>query len=111
MAIVHSVFFNLKHPAGSEEENQFFQKSVKILTPIPGVHHFLVMKQTSPKCSYNYGFSMVFHSDKDYQSYNDHPDHGSYVQDIWLNEVAEFQEIDYVAHSAYSPALPYGEAK
>ena len=103
MSIVHSVFFNLKHPVNGIEEAQFFEKSFKILSAIPGVNHFSVLNQTSPKCNFKFGFSMVFNSQDEYQAYNDHPDHCSYVEDIWLHEVMEFQEIDYVLHTQYNP--------
>ena len=33
-----------------------------------------------------------------YQQYSDHPDHVRFVQERWLPEVAEFMEIDYIAH-------------
>jgi hypothetical protein len=93
--IVHSVFFKLKHEAASTEESDFFVKAAK-LAAIPGVENFQVLKEVSPKNPYSFGFSMEFATQADYDSYNNHPDHISFVQKVWLNEVAEFQEIDYV---------------
>jgi len=93
--IVHSVFFRLKHEAGSTEESDFFVKAVT-LAAIPGVENFQVLKEVSPKNPYTFGFSMEFATQADYDRYNNHPDHVSFVQDVWMNEVLEFQEIDYV---------------
>lgn len=94
-AIVHSVFFTLKHEAASAAESDFFAKANKLVS-IPGVKHFQVLKEVSPKNPYTFGFSMEFATQADYDRYNNHPDHVSFVQEVWVNEVAEFQEIDYV---------------
>ena len=93
--IVHSVFFTLKHEAGSDEASAFFAKAEK-LAVIPGVVDFQVLKEVSPKNVYTFGFSMKFATQADYDRYNNHPDHVDFVQKVWMNEVAEFQEIDYV---------------
>lgn len=98
MAITHSVFFNLVHAQGSDEESEFFEKSLELLRLIPGVQGFTVLNQTSPKCDFAFGFSMVFASQSNYDSYNNHPDHARYVSEIWLKEVENFQEIDFVIH-------------
>ena len=95
MAITHSVFFRLKHGTGSGEEKEFFRKSLDILVPIPGVKDFQVLKQTSTKADFDFGFSMVFENEEAYQAYNNHPDHVRYVEQIWLKEVDSFQEIDH----------------
>ena len=93
--IVHSVFFKLKHEVASAEESAFFAKAEK-LAVIPGVVDFQVLKEVSPKNAYAFGFSMKFAAQADYDRYNNHPDHVDFVQNVWMNEVAEFQEIDYV---------------
>ena len=93
--IVHSVFFRLKYEAASTEESDFFAKAAKLIA-IPGVENFQVLEEVSPKNPYTFGFSMEFGTQADYDSYNNHPDHVSFVQNVWINEVAEFQEIDYV---------------
>lgn len=99
--ITHSVFFNLHHAPGSAEEQDFFAKSLRILTPIPGVLDFTVHRQTSPKAPWQFGFSMKFTSQNAYDSYNNHPDHLDYVNSIWLKEVSSFQEIDHIIHPEY----------
>jgi hypothetical protein len=93
--IVHSVFFALKHNAASAETAAFFTKAEK-LAAIPGVVDFQVLNEFSPKNAYTFGFSMKFAGLADYDRYNKHPDHVSFVQNVWMNEVAEFQEIDYI---------------
>ena len=93
--ITHSVFFKLKHPAGSAAETAFL-KQAAALNKIPGVANFQVLKETSSKNVFNFGLSMDFPDQATYDSYNDHPDHIRFVQEIWLQEVADFQEIDYV---------------
>ena len=93
--MVHSVFFRLQHGPGSFEEAAFFSKAKK-LAVIPGVQNFQVLREVSPKNPYIYGFSMQFASQADYDGYNAHPDHVDFVQDVWVKEVLEFQEIDYV---------------
>ena len=42
---------------------------------------------------------MEFDSTEDYEFYNRHPFHTKFVEDRWLPEVAEFQEIDYEFYS------------
>ncbi|MCF7973996.1 MAG: Dabb family protein [Phycisphaerae bacterium] len=93
--IVHSVFFTLQHQAGSFEETVFFNKA-KSLVAIPGVENFQVLREVSPKNPYTYGFSMEFADQASYDSYNNHPNHVSFVQDAWVREVVAFQEIDYL---------------
>ncbi len=91
---VHSVFFTLKHDPGSPEEAAFFAKSKK-LSAIPGVQNFQVLKEVSAKNPYAFGFSMEFATQADCDRYNNHPDHVSFVRDVWMSEVVDFQEIDY----------------
>jgi hypothetical protein len=93
--IVHSVFFTLKHDAASAEASAFFARAEK-LAAIPGVIDFQVLKEVSPKNTYTFGFSMKFAMQADYDRYNNHLDHVGFVQEVWMKEVAEFQEIDYI---------------
>ncbi|WP_348534499.1 Dabb family protein [Pontiella agarivorans] len=97
--ITHSVFFKLKHPSGSAEEAAFLAEAQK-LAAIPGVGTFQVLKETSPKNEFTYGLTMLFKDQAAYEAYNNHPDHVAFVQQIWLNEVETFQEIDHI---------PFGE--
>lgn len=94
--ILHSVIFSLKHEKGSEAERRFLEDGQRILTSIPAVTNFQVYKQVSAKNEYNYGFSMEFASQADYEAYNDHPLHVQFVNERWLTEVEKFLEIDYI---------------
>ena len=95
--ITHSVFFKLKHEKGSEAEAAFLAKAGK-LADIPGVENFRALKETSPKNDFDFGLAMEFKDHAAYDGYNNHPDHVAFVQDVWLKEVADFQEIDHVPH-------------
>jgi len=41
---------------------------------------------------------MEFDDDSAYQFYNNHPDHQAFVEDRWISEVINFQEIDYISY-------------
>ena len=95
--IVHSVFFKLQHETGSEAERDFLAKTTD-LAKIPGVKNLRLLQEVSPKNPFTFGLSMEFADQAAYDSYCNHPDHVRFVQDVWLKEVAEFQEIDYVEY-------------
>ena len=97
--IQHTVVFRLKHPQASVEEAKFLEKAQK-LGELPMVIDLKVLKQVGKKNNFTFGLSMFFESDETYQSYNNHPDHQSFVNEVWLPEVAEFLEIDYVDAAA-----------
>lgn len=92
---VHSVFFTLKHAPQTEAEKDFLSSSNAILSAIPGVSDFQVVKQKSGKCDFTWGFVMRFRDREAHMAYNDHPEHQAYVKEIWLTNVMDFQEIDY----------------
>ncbi len=92
--ITHMVIFTLKHERGSKEEEEFLNCGEKTLSSIPFVKNFKVLKQVSVKNQFDFGFSMDFVDQGDYNSYNNHPDHLSFVKDRWENEVDKFLEID-----------------
>ena len=95
IAIQHMVIFNLKHAKGSAEEAAFLKDGESILTSIPVVKNFNVFNQVSAKNDYDYGFSMEFANQEEYDAYNDHPQHTAFVQERWLTEVERFLEIDF----------------
>lgn len=97
--IRHTVVFRLHHSKGSAAEASFLETAQRLLAPIPGVHKFERFQQVSPKNQYSFSLSMEFEDQKAYDFYNTHPDHVAFVQDVWIPEVAEFMEIDYVAYS------------
>jgi hypothetical protein len=93
--IQHMVIFNLPYQEGSKKAIKFLNDGNRILTGIPVVRDFQVFLQVSPKNDYQYGFSMVFTNQADYQTYNDHPDHVAFVEERWKIEVTDFLEIDF----------------
>ena len=93
--IQHGVIFTLMYEKGSAEARKFIDDGKRILSAIPTVKDFQAFEQVSPKNDYDYGFTMVFDSDEDYQAYNDHPDHVDFVENRWKKEVTDFLEIDF----------------
>ena len=96
--IQHMVIFDLRHAKGSELAEKFLGDGKQILSKIPGVRNFQVFNQVSLKNDYNYGFSMVFDNKFSYDSYNNHANHLSFVENRWKKEVSRFLEIDFKSH-------------
>lgn len=94
--IRHTVVFDLRHTAASQEEADFLAAAER-LAAIPGVEAFEVLREVSPKNSYHFGISMEFADEAAYAAYNDHPDHIRFVEQRWLPEVSDFFESDYTA--------------
>ncbi|MEB2786150.1 Dabb family protein [Algoriphagus persicinus] len=92
--LTHSVFFKLKFPKGSAEEREFLQGTAK-LASIPGVKNFRVLRQLSAKNKFDYGLSMEFENQDQYDNYNQHPDHVIFVETCWAKYVVDFMEIDF----------------
>lgn len=92
--IEHTVTFRLKHVIGSAEESDFMSVA-RELTQIPGVKDFQIRRQTSPHLAHDYGISMFFDTREEFEAYNAHPFHQSFVQTRWLQEVTSFQEADF----------------
>jgi Stress responsive A/B Barrel Domain len=93
--IRHTVAFKLKHAPGSEAEAAFL-KAAQVLIAIPTVRHFECLRQVSKKNGFDFGFSMAFASQPDYDAYNIHPEHVRFVETRWKPEVVDFMELDYV---------------
>lgn len=98
--IRHTVAFRLIHPESSPEEAAFLADGRRILTAIPGVQHFTVSRQVSPKSGHRFQFAMDFADDAAYAAYDAHPEHQGFVQQRWVPEVAAFDELDLVAYEA-----------
>ncbi|MCB9143357.1 MAG: Dabb family protein [Anaerolineales bacterium] len=96
--IRHTVVFKLQHATGSAAELDFLRAAQR-LADIPVVKNFECLRQVSRKNDYGFGLSMEFASAQDYETYNMHPDHVSFVQTRWIPEVADFMEIDYVPYT------------
>lgn len=93
--IRHTVAFKLKHAPGSESEASFLE-AARVLVSIPTVRNFEWLRQVSQKNDFDFGFSMEFASQQDYETYNNHPEHVRFVEARWKPEVADFLELDYV---------------
>ncbi len=93
--IRHTVVFDLRHTAASQEEADFLAAAER-LAAIPGVEAFEVLREASRKNSYRFGISMEFADEAAYAAYNEHPDHVRFVEQRWLPEVSDFFESDYV---------------
>ena len=93
--IQHTVAFRLRHPKGSVEEAEFLRRA-RELRHLPGVLDFRVLRQIGTKNRYTHALSMHFVSADAYRGYDGHPDHVAFVEGVWLPEVEEFVELDYV---------------
>ncbi len=93
--IRHQVIFELRWPPESPQTKQFLNEGKILLSAIPGVENFSVLRQVSPKNDFHFGFSMDFADREAYQTYNEHPDHVSFVENHWKTEVTRFLEIDF----------------
>jgi hypothetical protein len=92
--IRHTVTFKLKHQKGSTKESDFLNRAKK-LSSLPKVQKFECLKEIGKKNDFDFGLSMEFQNMSDYEEYNHHPDHISFVENIWIPEVIDFIEIDY----------------
>ncbi len=92
--IRHMALFTLKYSEESAEIEAFLKDGADILSAIPVVHNFEVLRQVSAKCEYDFGFSMEFENQEAYETYNNHPSHQAFVKERWDTEVVKFQEID-----------------
>ena len=95
--ITHSVFFKLKHPKGSAEEKTFLNAAIA-LSSIPGVVNFQCVNEVSKSNKFDYGLTMEFGDQKSYDDYSAHPDHVKFVEELWVKNVEDFLEIDYVKY-------------
>ena len=92
--IIHTVTFRLKHERGSQAETEFLQ-AANTLADLSMVRNFKCYKQTSPKNEFDFGLSMEFETQADYDAYSNHPTHDDFVANRWIPEVVDFLELDY----------------
>ena len=93
--ILHTVAFRLRYGMDAPETQVFLHDAERILTGIPQVENFQVLREVSEKNDYDFGFSMEFENKAAYDAYNNHPAHQAFVTQRWLKEVADFMELDY----------------
>ena len=91
--ITHTVAFRLKNP---DTLTQFLDTAAH-LAQVPGVQEFKILKQIGKKNAFTHALSMVFADQSVYDAYNNHADHQDFVNSVWIPEVAEFIELDYVS--------------
>jgi len=78
-------------------DQQWFLGKARALAVLPGVHEFEILRQIGSKAAqFELALSMYFDTDEDYQSYNNHPIHVDFVENVWIPNVAEFLELDYL---------------
>lgn len=94
--IRHAALFRLTHSRGSTAEADFLS-ALWALKDIPGVQDFQIAREVSAKNDFDFVVSMRFASQADYNTYNDHPRHVTFVQSRWVPEVAGYMENDTVA--------------
>ena len=92
--IRHSVILKLKSDINSADKQAFFD-AVDKLAVIQDVQKFEVLRQISPKNKFEYGISMEFDNQEQYDSYSNHPERVAFIQDFWMKNVEDFLEIDY----------------
>jgi hypothetical protein len=96
--IIHTVVFKIRHPKESAEEQEFLRDGTA-LGKLPMVQNFHCFRQVSIKNNFEFGFSMEFASQKEYDAYNQHPEHVRFVETRWKPEIEDFLEIDYVTYN------------
>lgn len=96
--IRHTVSFTLVHAPDSAAEQEFLASAPDLLRAIDGVRDFAVSRQVSPKSTYRFQFAMSFENEAAYAAYDSHPTHQEFVATRWQSEVAEFEELDFIAY-------------
>jgi len=92
--IEHTVTFRLKQDTDATTEQKFLEAAGE-LASIEGVKEFAIRRQSSPKNSHQYGITMKFDSQGEYDFYSAHPMHEEFIEKFWLNYVEDFQEADF----------------
>lgn len=90
--IQHTVTFHLNAAADGAT---FFARA-RALGDLPGVQHFEVLRQIGQKNDFTHALTMHFSDRETYDRYNNHAKHLAFVNDVWLPNVADFVELDYV---------------
>ncbi len=91
--IQHTVTFRLNETADQDA----FLGTARTLAELPGVENFEVLEQVGSKATqFDFALSMWFDDEAAYAGYNEHPTHVDFVQNIWIPNVAEFLELDYL---------------
>lgn len=91
--IQHTVTFRLNEDA----DQAWFLSKAWELAGLPGVERYEVLEQVGKKSTqFELALSMWFDTEEDYVGYNGHPTHVDFVENVWIPNVAEFLELDYL---------------
>lgn len=90
--IQHTVTFRLN----AEADGGTFFARARELGDLPGVQDFEVLQQVGQKNEFTHALTMNFTDQESYDGYNNHVAHLAFVNDVWLPNVADFLELDYV---------------
>ncbi len=93
--LTHTVQFRFK-PGLSEIDKASFMEALHALSGIPGVLDFGIFRQVSPGNSFEYLATMRFRTSEEYQAYNSHSQHKTFIKDQWIPKVEAFLEGDYL---------------
>ena len=94
-AVTRLLYFSLKHEAGSQESNLFFE-NINILKKIPVVKGFELSKVRSKKLEFDYCLRLVFDDQAGADAYSNHQIHNQYVKDEWIPNVAQGLLVDHI---------------
>ena len=90
--IQHTVAIRFNADADVDD---FFTRASR-LAAIDGVRNFEVLRQVGQKNDFTHALSMCFDEQSAYDRYNNDPEHVAFVNDVWVPNVAQFLELDYV---------------
>ncbi len=93
--IKHLVIFSLKEDIDNEEAQHFLQEGQQMLTSIPVVQDFEVLREISHQNDYQFGFAMEFANKSDFDFYLTHPFHVQFLQTRWKTQVSKFMEMNF----------------
>jgi len=91
--IQHTVAFRLSPSSDLDE----FLGRARQLGTLDGVQDFEVLRQVGHKNDFTHALSMRFASQQEYDGYNENPAHLAFVKGVWIPQVDDFIELDYVA--------------
>lgn len=106
--IRHTVAFALPFPGEGIEERAFLSEA-RALARIPGVQELTVLRALDEDAELPLSLSMQFVDRAGYDAYNNHPQHRTFVERVWLPNVTRFQETDYAVVPDHE-AVPDGDA-
>ena len=92
--IMHTHVFSLKHPSGSPEEKQFLVDADNI-AKFHGVKNFRVWRQISTQTECQFGISMEFDTDEDFEEYMKDRPHLDFAFARWFPAITLSRDITF----------------